>query len=86
MNVGVIALIVGVVALTYVVVQMRREKVEKTYERGKRYRELGTMAAAVVIAWLFIRSGDPVRMAVALLLFVVATVYVIVEQPQKEIV
>lgn len=85
MNIGVITLIVGVVALTYVVVQLRRDHVEKTYERGKRYRELGTMVAAVIIAWLFIRSGDPLRMAVALLLFVVATVYVLVEQPQKEI-
>lgn len=86
MNIGVIALIIGVVLATYVVVSWRREKVEKSYEKGKRYRELGTMAAAVIIAWLFIRSGDPVRMAVALMLFVVATVYVLVEQPQKEVV
>lgn len=86
MNIGVLGMIVGVVAVTYLVVQWRREKVEKTYERGKRYRELGTMVAAVIIAWLFIRSGDPLRVAAAIGLFVVATVYVIIEQPQKEIV
>lgn len=86
MSVGVIALIVGVVTITYLVVQWRRDRVERSYERGKRYRELGTMAAAVVIAWLFIRSGDPVRMAVALLLFALATVYVAIERPHKEVV
>lgn len=86
MNIGVIALVVGVVAVTYVVVQWRREKVEKSYEKGKKYRELGTMTAAVIIAWLFIRSGDPLRVAAAIGLFVVATIYVVIEQPQKEIV
>lgn len=86
MNVGVLALVFGVVAITYVLVQWRREKVEKSYEKGKRYREIGTMAAAVLIGWLFIRSGDPVRMAIALALFAIATIFVLVEQPQKDIV
>jgi Ca2+/Na+ antiporter len=86
MNVAALALIVGVVAITYVVVQWRRDQVEKSYEKGKRYREIVTISAAVLIAWLFIRSGDPLRMAVALLLFATATIFILVEQPHKDIV
>lgn len=86
MNVGVLALIVGVVALTYVIVASRREKVERTYERGENYRKLITAAAAVIVAWTFIRSGDPVLIAFAVLGFVFATVYVMIEQPQKQVV
>lgn len=86
MNIGIIALVVGVVAVTYVAVQLRRESVKTSYEKGKRYREIGTMTAAVIIAWLFIRSGDPLRMGVAIILFVIATVYVVIERPQDELV
>ena len=83
MSLAVIALIVGVIALTYVIVQWRREQIERAYERGDTLRKLGTFAFVVIVAWTLIRSGDPVLIGIAVLGFVFATIYVIIEEPHK---
>lgn len=86
MNIAVIAAVIGVIALTYVVVEWRRDAIEQRYERGKLYRELATAIAAAIVGWTFIRSGDPALVGIAVLLFAFATLYFVVEQPHKEVI
>lgn len=81
-----LALIATVVALTWLVVATRRERVESWYERGDTWRKLLTAAAIALVAWTFVRSGDPVLIAFALGGIALATVYVIIEQPHKTVV
>lgn len=86
MNIAVIAAVVGVIALTYVIVEWKRDSIERSYERGKLYRELVTAIAAAIVGWTFIRSGDPALVAVAVMLFAFATLYFVIEQPHKEVI
>lgn len=86
MSVGVWGLIIGVVAITYVIVSWRRQQIERAYERGDTYRKFFTVIVAILVAWTFIRSGDPWLMAAAVLGIAFATIYVIIEQPHKELV
>lgn len=86
MSVGVFALAVGVIAVTYVVVASRRERVARAYERGDTLRKLVTAIAIALVAWTFLRSGDPVLIGAAILGIAFATIYVVIEQPHKEVV
>lgn len=82
----VIALTVLVVVLTWLVVSWRREPIEAAYERGDQQRKLLTAVAVIVVAWTFIRSGDPWLMVLAVVGIAFATLYFAIEQPHKEVV
>lgn len=81
-----LALIVAIVSVTLLLLSLRGKSIERYYRRGERIRSIVTATLAVAIAWTFIRSGVVWQMAIAVLLIMFATVFVWVEQPQKEIV
>jgi len=83
--VGTLVLIGAVVLLTYVVFGRYRRAIEQWYRRGERTRQAVTAVFLVAVAWTFIRSGDGLLILIAIGAIASATIYVLIEEPHKEI-
>lgn len=79
-------LVVGTVALTIAFTSWKRDRAERVYTRSEQARKAGGAVILVLIAWTFLRSGNPFLIAAALAAVALATVYVVVEQPHETLV
>jgi len=59
--------------------------IEQWYRRGERTRQAVTAVFLVAVAWTFIRSGDGLLILIAIGAIASATIYVLIEEPHKEI-
>ena len=78
----VVAVVFGVAALY----RLRPSKVERTYNTVERWRKIIWGVVVIGVTWTFIRSGRPELIFIALVSVALASVYIVVEQPHKNLV
>lgn len=80
------AIVAATVAVTYLLIRNRRQRVSRAYYRFETARQVVTAAILVLIAWTFLNSGRPLLMFGAVLAIAFAVIYWYVERPDQEVV
>lgn len=78
--------VVATILVTALIVYKRQEQVESAYETFDYVRRFLGAVLVVLIAFTFVRSGNSYLFAVALALIAFATIWFMVERPDKSIV
>ena len=75
----VVALVVGVL------VWLRTDTAERWYYRTESARKIGSIVVGVLIAVVFLSSGDPIRSLIGILLVAIGSLYLFIEAPWRRI-
>ncbi|MFC6720904.1 hypothetical protein ACFQGT_00460 [Natrialbaceae archaeon GCM10025810] len=86
MDAGIIFAVTFAVLGTVALYSRRGDQIERTYHTIEYFRGVIGATALVLISWTFLRSGSMYLFVVAIGLIVFATVYVLVEQPHRNLV
>lgn len=86
MNLFVFSLIVIAVGGTVLFATLRPRKAERVHNTMERWRKTVGAIAGALIAWTLIRSGRPEYIFAAVVMIALATIYIVIEQPHKEVV
>lgn len=85
-NITIIAMVAIVVAATVIFVSRDKERAQKTHTTMERSRKGIGAVLLVIVSWTFLRSGKWYLILGALLMVSLATIYILVEKPHKEMV
>ncbi|MFP8891838.1 hypothetical protein ACLI4U_19010 (plasmid) [Natrialbaceae archaeon A-CW2] len=78
--------VLAVVLLTLVVWWRHDDRVESAYNTFDYLRRLVGAILVILVAWTFLRSGNSYLFGLALVLIVFATVWFLVERPDRDLV
>lgn len=83
---SIIAMVAIVVAGTVIFTSRHEQRAQTTHNTMERSRKGIGAVLLVVVSWTFLRSGQWYLILGALVMIALATIYVMVEKPHKEVV
>lgn len=86
MNLFIASLVIIAVGATILFATWKPDKargIHRTFERSR--KAIGAVFV-ILISWTLLRSGRPTYIGAALLMIVLATIYFVIERPDKQVV